>query len=505
MKLRGYIILALSIFCLTPPLAAQNSDGLRQQKEQELKAVLKSKNKTMSDIAKFIPYNIPLVNRSFYEWTKDKVVFYRVVGSNLVAVKPNEIGENIKADYAKNVTLRLPESYFQECQSFFEQRCYDQNDGEAVMNRFFHSQISLGTCLEKFGKAENTVSYVPYIQELVLKSVKDDGNSWQQLFSLYQSLPDNATKAKTSLGAMLCRTTPEVKKWVAVLKLFPRAKTFYYGGGDENYIKDKSILDGEAPLPGKSSDTYGGCLSGFVLYPDGRIIMRRTTDFCQYSQRIQSQLELLTNAITPYNGQGFTFMYSPSKQICLGLLIDEGTANNLDGVVKHPVLWHSSGHYVPSDTYELFAGCIFNNDGTLQKESYFGKATAQAANDRIDKFEEMKEQAKEQAKQQQVDSAYEEYYNQLARKYGKKAAWSIMQLDVFVGMPEGLLKEFVFHSPDNWNGLKVFYQLGAGRNYTVYAYYQTFRQLLGGRYAHCRIFCQGGRIARIDYNYYGPF
>lgn len=495
----------------TPILAQNNDNGLRQQKEQELKTVLRSKDKKMADIARFIPYDIPLVDRSFYEWTKDRVVFYKDGEGGKVAVTPDEIDKNIKADYARNLTLQLPDSYFEEWHSYFNQRCYDRNEGAAVTDRYFRSQIDLGTCLERFSKAENTAGWVPYIKRLVFTALKADRSNWQQLFNTYQSLPDRASKARTCLGAMLCRTTSEVKKWVAVMKLFPRAKAFYYGAEDESYANDNDILDGDAVLDDKTSDTYGGCLSGFILYPDGRIIMRRTVDGCEYSERMQAQINALRDVLTDYLGQGYTFMYDPKGEVLFGLLKKKDTSQ-AEGKVLNPVVWKSTVRHVPGETFDLVCGCKFNSDGSLISDYYFSKASAQEAREYFlyqeqneADFHEYTERRQEAERQRQVDEAYGEYYNQLAKKYGKKAAWSIMKLDVFVGMPEGLLREFVFHSPDNWNGLKVFYQLGAGRNYTVYAYYQTFRQLLGGRYAHCRIFCQGGRIARIDYNYYGPF
>lgn len=511
MKIRAYIILAAAMLWLCPPAMAQNKDsGLRQQKEQELKAVLRNKDKTMSDIAKFIPYDIPLVNRSFYEWTKQKVVFYKDGGNGKVPVEPGDIDGNIKADYEKNLTLQLPESYFEKWHSYFDQLCYDSNEGQAVMDRFFRSQIDLGTCLEKFGRAENTSSYVQYIKRLVFTALNTDRGNWQKLFDFYQGLKDS--KAKTCLGAMLCRTTPEVKKWVAVMKLFPHAKAYYYGAEDESYASDKDILGGATVPDDKSHDAYGGCLSGFVLYPDGRIIMRRTADECEYSERMKQQTDALMDVLNVYLGQDYTFMYDPKGEILLGLLKIKGSSVYYQGKVQKPVLWKSTVKHVPSETFDLVCGCKFNADGTFLTDEYFEKSSAQAAREYLGKQEqydkgilEYVDRRREQQRQEEINNAYGDYYNQLSRKYGSKAALSVMQLEIYVGMPEGLLREFIFYSPDTGNGMKVFYQLGAGERYSIYAYNITFRQLLGGRYAHCRIFCQGGKISWIDYNYYGPF
>lgn len=71
------IILSVFLVLMVVPLHAQGSSSVKQAKTAELNTLLKSKGWTISDIAKYIPYNIAMVDASFNLWLKTKdIVFY---------------------------------------------------------------------------------------------------------------------------------------------------------------------------------------------------------------------------------------------------------------------------------------------------------------------------------------------------------------------------------------------------------------------------------------------
>lgn len=69
------LIICFALFsCMT--IKAQNASSIKSTKTAELNALLKTKKWTISDIARFIPYDISMVDASFNTWLKSKEIVF---------------------------------------------------------------------------------------------------------------------------------------------------------------------------------------------------------------------------------------------------------------------------------------------------------------------------------------------------------------------------------------------------------------------------------------------
>jgi hypothetical protein len=76
---------------------AQNASSVKSAKTVELNALLKTKKWSISDIARYIPYNISMVDASFNTWLKSReIVFYKEVNGQKKLVLPEEVDKELK-------------------------------------------------------------------------------------------------------------------------------------------------------------------------------------------------------------------------------------------------------------------------------------------------------------------------------------------------------------------------------------------------------------------------
>lgn len=477
----------------------------RQQKEQELKTVLANKSKSMSDFVRFIPYDLPMVNRSFYKWTKKNVVFYKQQGATVVPILPAELDETVKADYESALNQPQSADYYAKWRQFFEEKCYAQREGGAVVERYLNDKIDLIACLAKFRTADNPDGYTAYVQPLVFHALLQDAKNWDVLYGAYKHLSSEQSKAVIALAAMLCRTSNTVKQWIDVLSIMPKPKKFYQAVNNETYCNDADMLSGSFPLPKSSSEEYGNCLSGFIVYVDGTVVMRRTKESCPTYNNLQEPLDYIENnrICTTFCEQDYTFMYLPSGKAYLGHMKEQGSVGR-DGDFSQGAVWKSDGRYVPSVRYDLALGLEFDRNANVVKENYYGK-NVQELNAMFDVAREM---ANDPTNVNNYNPQWVEQGDRILRKYGEKPWNALVTLELYVGFPENLLKEYIFYNPEKWSsggGMHAFRLLANYGNSRTYVYTNALRAILGGKYERCRIWCRNGKVSAIEYNYHGPF
>lgn len=314
------IILSVFLVLMVVPLHAQGSSSVKQAKTAELNTLLKSKGWTISDIAKYIPYNIAMVDASFNLWLKTKdIVFYKTIGGQSQAVMPADIDGNIKAGYKNEVAIDIPAGYFNAWRDFFAGRCRQHGSAEYILKDYQEGKISFIDCISRIKTSEDIKSYTAYMRDFVLYVTKKESNAWN---SLYISLGDISKKNKKiglCFAAMLCRTTNEPAKWIAVCKQMPSNK-YYYGCGDEAYkaYQDYNTQSGINPVKGE----YGGCLSGINTYIDGRIVMRNNNISIPITSL--KRVEKESYCLDKYKGQDYTFLYNPKGNHLYGFLKKKG-------------------------------------------------------------------------------------------------------------------------------------------------------------------------------------
>ena len=123
---------------------AQNASSVKSAKTVELNALLKTKKWSISDIARYIPYNISMVDASFNTWLKSKeIVFYKEVNGQKKLVLPEEVDNELKADYKDKLGVETPTNYFSEWKNFFAKRCYAHGTAEYVLAKYQNKEITL--------------------------------------------------------------------------------------------------------------------------------------------------------------------------------------------------------------------------------------------------------------------------------------------------------------------------------------------------------------------------
>lgn len=197
-------------------------------------------------------------------------------------------------------------------------------------------------------------------------------------------------------------------------------------------------------------DEYGGCLSGINLYLDGRVIMRRTNANIPIATLHSVQEE--TDCLSAYKGQDYTFLYNPNGENLYGFLQEKGGCYLKLKPVK-PTLWSANTKRLSSEQFELVAGYKLNSAGDVIGESYIGMSK-QRLSEELKKplmgYEDLVSlgaQASEYKRQEEINKADNEYMykevTQLRKKYGDKPVDAMIKIEPYVGMPEGILNDYI--------------------------------------------------------------
>lgn len=445
------IILSVCLALIVVPLRAQGGSGIKQAKTAELNALLKTKGWTLSDIAKYIPYNIVTVDVAFNSWFKAKdIVFYKTTNGQLRAIMPTDADGNTRADYKEKVGVNVPVGYFDAWKKFFADRCRQHGSAEYVLSDYQHGRLSLTDCISQMKASEDPKSYIAYMRNFVLYAIKKDAGAWNCLYAALGDVFKKNDKTGICLAAMLCRTTDDTKKWIAVWKQIPVNK-YYYGCNDETY---KTF--GSSSIDAVKGE-YGGCLSGINTYFDGRVVMR--SDNAAIST---SELKSVESRLDVYKGQGYTFLYSPKGENLYGFLKKKGTPFHLMQV-SDPILWGANTKHTGGEQFDLCAGYTLNEKGEVTGGQFIDKTLQdyvvssgkrQYSADEIDaaknKYKEKQEEIA--AQQEEITISQEDKEDiifmdqqakRLMKKYGEKPVWAMAKFRPYEGMPSGILNEFV--------------------------------------------------------------
>lgn len=449
------ILLSVCLALMAVPLRAQGGSSAKQAKAAELNALLKTKGWTLSDIAKYIPYDIVTVDAAFNSWCKVKnIVFYKTVNGQLSAVMPGDADGSTRADYKEKVNVEVPAGYFDAWKKFFADRCRQHGTAEYVLSDYQQGRLSLADCISRMKALDDTQGNAAYMRDFVLYAVKKDPGAWDSLYAALGDVFRKSSKAGICLAAMLCRTTSDTKKWTAVWKLAPVSK-YYYGCDDETYktFAGYSAQTGINPVKGE----YGGCLSGINTYFDGRVVMRN--DNAAIST---SELKSVENRLDVYKGQGYTFLYSPKGDNLYGFLKKKGTPFHLMKVTD-PILWGANAKHTGGEQFDLCAGYTLNGEGEVTGGQFIdktlqdyvpGAGNRQYSAGEIDSAKDEYRKKQEELAAQQAEYDLEEQDKEdimfmdqqakrLMKKYGEKPVWAMAKFRPYEGMPSGILDEFV--------------------------------------------------------------
>lgn len=433
-------------------LMAQEA-SVKSLKTSELNALLKTKTWTISDIARFIPYDISMVDASFNSWLKSKdIVFYKEVNGQKKAILPEDIDNSVKAGYNDKLGLEIPNNYFTTWKDFFAKRCYAHGTAEYVMAKYQNREISLKECIEKMKNSDAPKSYIAYMKSFVFYALQQEPTAWEDLSAILKDIIAKDKKTGTCLAFILCRTNNAPQQWIRIIKQVPKTNKFFYGCADDSFRKDNDIMSTALKTiePEKEEKEYGGCLAGVNLYPDGRVIMRRTNANLPTStlRSIKEQSECLSK----YDEQEYSFLYNPNGENLYGYLQEKG-ALYYKLQPNRPTIWGASIKHTAGEQYELSAGYKLDSNGNVIGESYINmslKDLTEQLKQPIKGIEEWSAMGAElgeyQAREAQEKADDEFMYKEVTRlrkKYGNKPVDAMIKMAPYEGMPEGILKEYI--------------------------------------------------------------
>lgn len=290
------------------------------------------------------------------------------------------------------------------------------------------------------------------MKSFVFYAMQQEPTAWDDFNGALKDVIAKNKKTGTCLAFMLCRTNSDPKQWVSIIKQVPRPSKFYNGSSDDSFREDAKImttaLDKIEPINYK--DEYGGCLSGINLYLDGRVIMRRTNANIPIATLYSVQEE--TDCLSAYKGQEYTFLYNPNGENLYGFLQEKGGCYLKLKPVK-PTLWSANTKRLASEQFELVAGYKLNSTGDVIGESYIGMSKQQLSEELkkplmgYEDFVSLGAQASEYKRQEEINKADNEYMykevTQLRKKYGDRPVDAMIKIEPYVGMPEGILNDYI--------------------------------------------------------------
>lgn len=353
---------------------------------------------------------------------------------------------------------------------------YGQNSGKSakeVWAAYNANPSDMYIFLDGLAESNNPQEYRRYMQEFVSTCV-DRGVSLDVLLDEMKEtvLPKGADVAAT-FGASLCKLL-DLSGIRKVMQIFPKNCSF-----DNMYVSD------------------------VVVYPGGQILLKGDdkVSLADFRNLLESYCYLVPNQSKPQYKQYQELLscqplllFQPDGTMQAGIFKCKGTNTPLSSLSAAK----------ENDDLELYAGYKYDKDGneigshwlqfdsfekfsaSIKKSNTAAKSEGSAAFDRV--------QAQQKAR--------------LIKRYGVKAYNAMENARPYVGMPEGILREFGYFSPSS-NGDRnnnSFFNAYAfsHTNISGYKVYKaTFRYLAVTNAVHINtpqyILCSGGRVSAIKW------
>lgn len=370
---------------------------------------------------------------------------------------------------------------------------YGQNSGKSakeVWEAFEANPSDMYIFLDGLTDSDNPQGYRRYISDFVSVCL-NRGVSFDVLLDEMKEtvLPKSADLAAT-FGASLCRYTYKISDMSKVMQIFPKNCSF-----DNMYVSDAVVYPGGKILLACHDyklDEFKELEDQYHTTTDVPSFVGLLNDFCnwepnQSKPQYKQYKALLECSQTMY-------LCQPDGTVQLGIFKNKGTNDPLYNISQAK----------ENDDLELYVGYKYGKDGKeigsqwLQFDSYQkacaslqkGNAAAEAARGTsFDKF----------MAQQKV---------KLVKRYGIKAYNAMDNAKPYVGMPEGILRDFCYMSPSmngDRNNDGVFHAYAF--SHTNVSGYKVYKRTLP-YYSLCYavgistpqyILCSGGKVAAIKW------
>lgn len=373
---------------------------------------------------------------------------------------------------------------------------YGQNSEKSakeVWEAFKANPSDMYTFLDGLADSDNPQEYRRYIENFVTICL-DRGVSFDVLLDEMKEtvLPKSADLAAT-FGASLClyrSVAHGISDMSKVMQIFPKSCSF-----DNMYVDDAAVYpDGKILLACHyyKLDEFSKLEDKYHTTTDAPSFMGQLNDFCKFQPNQSKQQYKQYKALLDCNQT--MYLCLPDGTVQLGIFKNKGTYGPL----------YNISDAKESDDLELYVGYKYGRDGKeigsqwLQFDSY-EKACASL---------QKTNSAAEAANGAAFDKFMAQQKVKLVKLYGINAYNAMNNARPYVGMPEGILRDFCYMSPSmngDRNNDGVFHAYAF--SHTDISGYKVYKKTLP-YYSLCYatgistpqyILCSGGKVAAIKW------
>lgn len=341
---------------------------------------------------------------------------------------------------------------------------YAQGAGQSaksVWEAYQANPSKMYTFIDGITNSDSPKDFIPYVQRFV-KSCMARGIDWDVLYDeMKETILPKDPDVATYFGVSLAQSTYSYYYMIKALDALPKTHTF-----DNDFIDDA------------------------VIYPDGRIaIVINGYDYTKfkYGDRL---FGFFKENEEPENKPNFSeefqiLLYQPEGNSMLGYFKYTGTDNY---------------SYTPrtakeNDKLELCIGVYLNKNGeTVGEKCMQYNSLAQAYN-----AEKQAEQAAEKKRHDAAANKYAQIEKTLVQKYGRKAFSAMEGLRPYIGMPEGIVREYRIALQDAVIYAYAFSRVQSG--YKIYLPTRLFvltAENLNVRFPKA-IYCKNGKVSAVKW------
>lgn len=324
-----------------------------------------------------------------------------------------------------------------------------QTKSAAEIWQAYQQTEDLYTFIDGLTASDSPKSFIPYIPELIEKSVYKKIETDILYEEMVESILPKCPEAGIFWGLSLCKEMQTIPQIFKVLNALPKDKINYYNG----YTSNKELRN-LVDLAGENNDVdlaYRPEIRGVVILPGGKIFIKEkvydlTDDKDGLWKYASCGYEFANQIVSRYSYP--TLMYDPNGTCYVGYLRKEnGEYSSVQDVLNIKDL-------EPEDKVTLWLGFKLDKNANKTGEKAFT----------FNSFADIKKNADayDNKEKEQFVETMKSLNKQLIAKYGSKAFVAMCTDEYYVGLPEGAVSGFRYC----WEG-KVYHKYtfsGYGRD-----------------------------------------
>lgn len=337
-----------------------------------------------------------------------------------------------------------------------------KQSAESVWIAYQADPCKMYTFIDGITNSDSPKDFIPYVQRFVNANIKR-GVDWDVLYDeLKETILPKDPDVATYFGVSLAQNAESYSNMIKALDVLPKTHTF-----DNDFIEDA------------------------VIYPDGRIVIVINYDDkrnLKYGYRIYTLFEenKEPNMISRFSTNNQVLLYQPEGNSMLGIFKYAGTKDNYSFTPQTAK---------ENDKLELYVGIYLNKNGEKVGEKciqYNSFAQAYNAEVKAGQIAEKKIENAARNKHAQMEKV-------LVRKYGRKAFDAMEDFRPYIGMPEGILREYQLVLKDV--SIKAYGFVRVESGYKVYLptrLFATTASYINARFPRA-IYTRNGKVAAVKW------